>query len=93
MYLINVQFIRPVAAVQHFIDAHIAFLEKQYKAGNFVFSGMRKPLTGGMILCNCKSRREVEAILAEDPFDKNQIAVYDIVEIEPHVFEYAGADS
>lgn len=93
MYLILLQYIRPVAAIDHYIDAHNAFLEKQYREGRFVLSGRRKPRTGGIILCNAGSRREVEAILAEDPLDKFQLAVYDIIEFEPNTFELASISS
>lgn len=83
MYLIMLQYIRPLAAIDHYMDAHKTFLDKYYQSGHFILSGKRKPRTGGMILCKASSRREVEAILAEDPFDKFQLALYEIIEIEP----------
>lgn len=83
MYLIMLQYIRPLAAIDHYMDAHKIFLDKYYQSGHFILSGKRKPRTGGMILCKASSRREVEAILAEDPFDKFQLALYEIIEIEP----------
>jgi len=92
MYLILVQYIRPLAAIDHYIEAHNAFLEKQYREGKFILSGRRKPRTGSIILCKATSRREVETILAEDPFDKFQLAVYDIIEFEPNNIHAALAD-
>ena len=77
------QYIRPLAAIDHYMDAHKTFLDKYYQSGHFILSGKRKPRTGGMILCKASSRREVEAILAEDPLDKFQLALYEIIEIEP----------
>lgn len=93
MYLILLQYIRPVAAIEHYMDAHNAFLEKQYREGKFIISGRRKPRTGAIILCRAGSRREVEAIMAEDPLDKFQLAVYDIIEFEPNTFEMADISS
>lgn len=93
MYLILLQYIRPVAAIEHYMAAHNAFLEKQYREGKFIISGRRKPRTGAIILCKAGSRREVEAILAEDPLDKFQLAVYDIIEFEPNTFEMADISS
>lgn len=93
MYLILVQYIRPVAAIEHYLEAHNTFLEKQYREGRFILSGRRKPRTGAIILCKANSRREVEAILAEDPFDKFQLAVYDIIEFEPNTYELADVSS
>ncbi|WP_298711682.1 MULTISPECIES: YciI family protein [Chitinophaga] len=93
MYLILLQYIRPLAAIEHYIEAHNAFLEKQVRDGRFILTGRRKPRTGSIIVCRASSRREVEAILAEDPMDKFQLAVYDIIEFEPNTFEMAGISS
>ena len=93
MYLILLQYIRPLAAIEHYLEAHNAFLEKQYREGRFILSGRRKPRTGAIILCKADSRRQVEAILAEDPFDKFQLAVYDIIEFEPNTYELADVSS
>lgn len=93
MYLILLQYIRPLAAIEHYLEAHNAFLETQVRAGRFILTGRRKPRTGSIIVCRASSRREVEAILAEDPMDKFQLAVYDIIEFEPNTFEMAGISS
>jgi uncharacterized protein YciI len=83
MYLILLQYIRPLAAVEHYMDQHIAFLEKFYKSGQFILAGRRKPKSGGLIICRASSRKEVEQIIAEDPLDKLQLALYEIIEFEP----------
>lgn len=83
MYLILLQYIRPVAAVEHYMEQHRAFLEKYYKSGQFILAGRRKPKSGGLIICKASSRKEVEAIISEDPLDKFQLALYEIIEFEP----------
>lgn len=83
MFLILLQYIRPVAAVEHYMDQHRAFLEKYYKSGQFILAGRRKPKSGGLIICKASSRKEVEAIISEDPLDKFQLALYEIIEFEP----------
>ncbi|HEY9257213.1 YciI family protein [Chitinophaga sp.] len=77
------QYIRPVAAVEHFMEAHTAFLQKHYESGQFIISGRRKPKSGAVILCNASSRKEVEQIMSEDPLEKYQLALYEIIEFEP----------
>ncbi|WP_245898605.1 YciI family protein [Chitinophaga niastensis] len=77
------QYIRPVAAVEHFMEAHTAFLQKHYDSGQFILSGRRKPKSGSVILCNVSSRKEVEQIMSEDPLEKYQLALYEIIEFEP----------
>ncbi|NSL89511.1 YciI family protein [Chitinophaga solisilvae] len=83
MYLILLQYIRPVAAVEHFMEAHTAFLQKYYDNGKFILSGRRKPKSGSLILCQASSRKEVEEIMSEDPLEKYQLAMYEIIEFEP----------
>ncbi|MGO4294718.1 YciI family protein [Chitinophaga sp. RAB17] len=80
------QYIRPVAAVEHFMEAHTAFLQKHYESGQFILSGRRKPKSGAVILCNVSSRREVEEIMSEDPLEKYQLALYEIIEFEPTMY-------
>ena len=83
MFLILLQYIRPVAAIEHYMDQHRAFLDKYYKSGQFILAGRRKPKSGGLILCKASSRREVEQIMSEDPLDKFQLALHEIIESEP----------
>ncbi|MDR6566276.1 MULTISPECIES: YciI family protein [Chitinophaga] len=77
------QYIRPVAAVEHYMEAHTAFLQKHFDSGRFILSGRRKPKSGSVILCNAASRREVEEIMSEDPLERFQLALYEIIEFEP----------
>lgn len=86
MFLIMLQYIRPVAAVEHFMEAHTAFLQKHYESGQFILSGRRKPKSGAVILCNASSRKEVEQIMSEDPLEKYQLALYEIIEFEPTMY-------
>ncbi|HEY8915702.1 MAG TPA: YciI family protein [Chitinophaga sp.] len=86
MFLILLQYIRPLTAIEHYLDAHKAFLDQYYQSGKFILSGRRKPRSGGLILCKASSRKEVEQIIAEDPFDKFQLALYEIIEFEPTTY-------
>ncbi|MGN7822141.1 GTP cyclohydrolase [Chitinophaga varians] len=91
MFLILLQYIRPVAAVEHFMEAHTAFLQKYYDNGKFILSGRRKPKSGALILCQASSRREVEQIMSEDPLERNQLAMYEIIEFEPTTYPAVSA--
>ncbi|HVI45933.1 MAG TPA: YciI family protein [Chitinophaga sp.] len=83
MFLILLQYIRPVAAIEHFMEAHTAFLQKYYDSGKFIMSGRRKPKSGSLIVCQASSRKEVEQIMSEDPLERHQLALYEIIEFEP----------
>jgi uncharacterized protein YciI len=60
--------------------AHVAFLQKHYAAGTFVVSGRKIPRDGGIIIAAGKSRREIEAIVQEDPFHAHGLANFRIIE-------------
>ncbi len=83
MFLIILQYIRPLAAIEHHQEEHNAYLDRYYKSGNFILSGRKNPRTGSIILCRAENRRAVEKIISDDPFDKNNLVMYDIIEFLP----------
>jgi uncharacterized protein YciI len=60
--------------------AHMAFLKKHYAEGRFLISGRKIPRDGGVILALGTSRDEIEAIMREDPFCKNGLADFRVIE-------------
>lgn len=58
-------------------------LNKYYESSNFICSGRKNPRTGGVIICNAKNIEDVNEIISEDPFNRNGIAKYDILEFHP----------
>lgn len=83
MFVVSLTYKVPLEEVDRQLDEHIAYLKQEYAAGHFVASGRKVPRTGGIILSNVKSRNELEAILARDPFYQGGIADYDITEFIP----------
>ena len=59
------------------------YLDRHYTDKQFICSGRKVPRTGGIILCNCATKEEATEIIAQDPFYKEQIAKYDIIEFVP----------
>ena len=86
MYLIQVNYIKPLDEVDKYLTAHRAFLDKYYATGNLIFSGSRNPRIGGIILCNAKDRDETWMIIHEDPFCINKIAEYEVIEFKPNKY-------
>jgi uncharacterized protein YciI len=68
------------ASVGSGMAAHVRFLKKYYASGNFLVSGRKIPRDGGIILAVGKSRREIEAIVKEDPFYEHGLADFRIIE-------------
>ncbi|MCT4593046.1 MAG: YciI family protein [Anaeromicrobium sp.] len=83
MFILNLTYIKPIMEVEKYLSNHIAFLDKYYNTGNFICSGRKNPRTGGIILCNAQDLNEVNTILQEDPFYREKIASYEIMEFLP----------
>lgn len=83
MFIFNLTYIQPITEVEKFLAEHICYLEKNYQANKFICSGRKVPRSGGIILCNCVSKEEAEKIIQKDPFYKEKIAQYEIIEFIP----------
>ena len=75
-----------MSEVDRFLAAHREYLAKHYAAGDFIASGPQMPRVGGVIMIKANDRTAVEAIIAQDPFNINGIADYQIVEFTPTMF-------
>ncbi|RTL39614.1 MAG: GTP cyclohydrolase [Rhodocyclaceae bacterium] len=83
MFVVLLNYVKPLSEVDRFVGEHRQFLERHYAAGNFLLSGRKEPRTGGVILATAGSRAEVERIIQSDPFHREEIASYEIVEFLP----------
>lgn len=86
MYIAILTYKKPLEEVDRFLQAHRDYLAEHYATGNLILSGPRIPRTGGVIMIKAESRKSVESILANDPFNINDIADYQIVEFTPTLF-------
>ena len=80
MFVIELTYKAALAEIDAHMAAHVVFLKKYYAAGNFLVSGRKIPRDGGIILAVGKSRREIEAIVEEDPFFEHGLADFRIIE-------------
>lgn len=80
MFIITLTYEAPLEKVDAVLADHVAWLEKHYADGTFIASGRRVPRVGGVILAQAKNEEALRAVLAEDPFAKNKLARYDIVQ-------------
>ncbi len=83
MYILSLNYVKPVSEIEKFIDEHIEYLKKYYKAGVFVMSGRKVPRTGGVILAKGISLEELDTVIHEDPFHVNGVAEYTVTEFIP----------
>jgi uncharacterized protein YciI len=83
MFILHLTYVKPLSEVDRLIPPHVEYLEKNYAAGKFLFSGRRVPRTGGVIIARAGARAEVEELIKEDPFLVEGVAEYEIVEFVP----------
>ncbi len=83
MFVILLNYLKPLSEVERFVAEHRAFLERYYASGDFLLSGRKEPRTGGVILAQAKTRAEIESIILNDPFKREEIAAYEIIEFLP----------
>ena len=74
-----------IITLKYIVDlkSHIDFLQKHYDLGFFIMSGPISPRTGGIIIADCASAKQVDEIIKQDPFYQNSIAEYSVTEFIP----------
>ncbi len=80
MFVIELSYKAALADIDAHMAAHVRFLNKYYASGQFVLSGRKIPRDGGIIIAVGTDRREVEAIVREDPFITHGLADFRVIE-------------
>lgn len=83
MFVILLNYIQNLETVNLQLAGHRLFLDECYQKGFFIASGPKKPRSGGVLISQLNDKAKLEKILASDPFYKNNIATYEIIEFEP----------
>jgi uncharacterized protein YciI len=81
MLILSLTYNAPIEQADQHMQAHMDWVRKGYDDGLFLASGRKLPRTGGVILAR-GTRATIEAFCAADPFVTNDIARYDITEVE-----------
>ena len=80
MFVVLLTYQRPLAEIDRAMRAHVAFLEENYRTGLFLASGRQVPRKGGVILALAASRDALDAVMQRDPFVREGLASFEIVE-------------
>jgi uncharacterized protein YciI len=83
MFLISLTYQVPLNKVDAFIAEHVDYLNAQYAKGHFILSGRKEPRTGGIIISTIEDRNKLNDILAQDPFNREGLANYEVTQIVP----------
>ncbi len=82
MVIIELTYKKPLNMVNQFIEPHVDFLQKYYDQNIFLASGPKEPRDGGIIIAFVDKKRAKD-IIKEDPFYKEDIADYRIIQFIP----------
>jgi uncharacterized protein YciI len=82
LFVVSLHYLVALDRIDAAMAKHAAFLNKYFKAGDFLVAGRQEPRTGGIIIARVKSRAAVERIMRQDPFVKGRLASVDIVEFK-----------
>ena len=80
MFLVLLTYDRPLEEIDRTMSAHVAFLHEGYRDGVFLASGRQVPRRGGVILAMAPSRAELETRMQQDPFVREGLARFEVVE-------------
>lgn len=80
MFIVNLTYKASFDIVEPHLEAHMAFVNKQYESGIFLASGKKIPRTGGVILSGVENRETLNNIMMQDPFILHGVADFEITE-------------
>ncbi|MBV8491151.1 MAG: YciI family protein [Candidatus Eremiobacteraeota bacterium] len=89
MFILLNRYLKSLDEVDRVLPEHRSFQDKMYASGVFIVSGRFEPRTGGATLAIAPSRDAIEAILRDDPFVREGITEYEVIEFTPT--RYSGA--
>jgi uncharacterized protein YciI len=82
MFLLLSRYVKSIEEIDRVLPEHRAFLDRYYGSGLFIVSGPQEPRVGGVIVTADAPRAAIEAALAEDPFVREGVSEYEIVEFK-----------
>jgi uncharacterized protein YciI len=84
MFVITSTYLKSKDIVEKYLMEHREFLDVYYKKGLIIASGRKTSGNGGVIFAKDGTKEELEKILMEDPFSREQISKYEIFEFSPN---------
>jgi uncharacterized protein YciI len=83
MYIILIHHRQSDTSINFHKERHKQFIKKQIEEGNFITAGNRNPKTGEVILSSFNDLETLQMILYQDPYYRNRIGQYEIIEFTP----------
>jgi uncharacterized protein YciI len=89
MFLVLLTYMKPLDEVDRHMKSHMAFLRRGYREKHFIASGRRVPRIGGVILARASSEEALQEIIAQDPFIREGVATFEIVQFNTSQYDPA----
>ena len=83
IFVVSTTYTKSLEEVGKFRKDHFKFIQKYIDAEKFIAGGRQNPPIGGLILAYNVTRKELEEILKEDPYYKNNLIETEITEFMP----------
>lgn len=83
---------KPWDEVMRWAPEHRTYAATRYADGSYLMSGRKPDKSGGVILALAENRARLDEILAADPFWREAIAKYEVVEFLPQMAAERFAD-
>ena len=83
MFVITSTYLKSKEVVEKYVAEHREYLDECYRKGQLLASGRKATGDGGVILAKASTKAEVDEILRKDPFTREGISKYEIVEFTP----------
>lgn len=82
-FLVFIRYKVPIEVVEQHTPEHRSYLRTLYEKGDLLFSGPLVPRTAGVLWAQAAEKSRVEEFTKADPFYKNGVADYEILEFNP----------
>ena len=83
IFVVSTTYTKSLEEVGKFRKDHFKFIQKYIDAEKFIAGGRQNPPIGVLILAYNVTRKEIEEILKEDPYYKNNLIETEITEFTP----------
>ena len=83
-FIVEMTYLAPIEIIREGYVAHRAWLQKGYDQNLFLCSGPKSdPPVGGYLVARARSKAELEALFAEEPFNKAGVGALTFTEFQP----------
>lgn len=85
MFIVLLTYVKPWSEVLRLAPEHRAYAATRYADGSYLMSGRKPDRSGGVILAMAPDRATLDGILGGDPFWREGVARYEVVEFLPQM--------